>query len=114
MSTKHKFTPEQVAAAIHEARGIQSVAARRLGCSRETLRRYVNQFATVRTAVEDARDGLLDFAESKLLKLIDDENITAIIFYLKTQGKKRGYVERVEQTGADGAAVQVIVRYADE
>ena len=114
MSTKHTVTPEQVAAAIHEARGTQSVAARRLGCSRETLRRYANQFATVRTAVEDARDSLLDFAEDELIKLIGEGNITAIIFYLKTQGKKRGYVERVEQTGADGAAVQVIVRYADE
>jgi len=35
--------------------------------------------------------------ESKLLKLIDDGNPQAIMFFLKTQGKHRGYTERTEQ-----------------
>jgi hypothetical protein len=35
-------------------------------------------------------------------KGMKDGNMTAIIFYLKTQGKSRGYVERQEVTGADG------------
>jgi hypothetical protein len=39
--------------------------------------------------------------------LIKAGNVTAIIFYLKTQAKDRGYVERQELTGADGGKLQV-------
>lgn len=45
------------------------------------------------SAVEE---GLVDFAESKLVQAIGESNLTAIIFYLKTKGKNRGYVEKIE------------------
>jgi hypothetical protein len=35
-------------------------------------------------------------------KAMQNENMSAIIFFLKTQGKSRGYVERQEISGADG------------
>ena len=42
-----------------------------------------------------------------LLTEMKSGNIASIIFYLKTKGKKRGYVERQEITGKDGEAISV-------
>lgn len=48
-------------------------------------------------AIKDLDESLLDFAESKLMEKVQDGDLTAIIFTLKTKGKDRGYVERSEQ-----------------
>ena len=44
----------------------------------------------------EADESMLDFAESKLIEHINNNDITSLIFFLKTKGKKRGYVERTE------------------
>jgi hypothetical protein len=49
--------------------------------------------ADYKAAVEELSDVAIDFAESQLHKQIKDGNSTATIFFLKTKGKKRGYVE---------------------
>ena len=44
----------------------------------------------------EADESMLDFAESKLIEHINNNDITSLIFFLKTKGKKRGYIERSE------------------
>jgi hypothetical protein len=68
-----------------------------LGISRPTFYRWLEEDKKLREKVEEVEEALIDNVESKLLKKITDEDMTAIIFYLKTKGKNRGYVERVEQ-----------------
>ena len=46
-----------------------------------------------RKAVDEVREGMIDFAESMLFQNIKNGDNTAIIFYLKTMGRHRGYVE---------------------
>ena len=53
-------------------------------------------------AVESIRQEQIDTVESALLNKIEDGDTTAVIFYLKTKGKERGYSERTELTGRDG------------
>ena len=88
--------------ALVKSLGIVTIAAERVGISRRTHYDWYNEDPDYRKAVDDIADVTLDFAESKLHKQVDKGDTTAIIFLLKTRGKKRGYVERVEQTGADG------------
>jgi hypothetical protein len=57
--------------------------------------------------VEDAREKMIDNVESALYSQALAGNTVAMIFFLKTQGKKRGYVERQEVTGADGQSIVI-------
>jgi hypothetical protein len=91
-----KYTAQQMCEAIQGSGGLVSVVARRLGCGRATVYRYRDRYETVRKALEDERETTLDEVEAELIRAAKEGNITAIIFYLKTIGKHRGYVERVQ------------------
>jgi hypothetical protein len=106
--TPQRLTADEVAKAVYEAKGLASIAAKRLGCDPKTVRNFAQRYPTVRDAIVQAREDLKDFAESKLLQAIDAGEIVPILFYLKTQAKDRGYVERSEVTGADGGPLHII------
>ena len=67
-----------------------------LGISRQTFYVRKNSDAELRERLEEADESIIDFAESKLVESIGEGDLTAIIFFLKTKGKKRGYVEKYE------------------
>ena len=82
--------------ALSDAAGNVSVACKSSGVeSRTTYYRWL-QNPDFANAAEAIKDESIDYVESKLMKAISEDNITAIIFYLKTQGKKRGYIETTE------------------
>jgi hypothetical protein len=108
-----KFTPEQVEAALRAAAGIRSAAARMLGCAPSTIGNYLGRYSALREIEAEILEQNLDLAETKLLSAIRDGNLTAVIFYLKTKGKARGYTERAEVTGADGGPIDV-TKLSDE
>lgn len=103
---KPTYTPQQIADAVIEAKGLISIAARRVGCDPKTIRNYAKRHKVVADAIFEAKESLKDFAESRLYMGIDEGNPTLLIFYLKTQAKDRGYIERQEMTGADGGAIR--------
>jgi len=94
-------------------KGIVTSACKWAKVSRQTYYNYLDD-EDFKKAVDDVANTAIDFVEGKLFNLIEQENPTAIIFYLKTKGKKRGYVERQEITGADNKPVlQLIHKDAD-
>jgi hypothetical protein len=105
---------EKVIKAIEDTRGNVSAAAKSLRVSRTTLYKYINERATVKAALDEARETMLDNAESALYRAVLNGESWAVCFYLKTQGKSRGYVERAELTGAGGGPVRINVTLADD
>lgn len=109
MARTKSYTAEQMITAIKQNNGILAKAAQSIGCARSTVSKYIEDYATVRAAYEEANETNIDFVESKLMQNIQAGDTTAIIFFLKTKAKGRGYVERQEITGADGDAVHVVM-----
>lgn len=87
--------------------GIVSLACKALGISRGTHYNWVAKNEEFAQRVADIEESTIDFAESKLVQNINQGDTTSIIFFLKTKGKKRGYVERQELTGAEGGSLNV-------
>ena len=104
MSKTEKFTTEEMSAAIKGSGGFVTEIARRLRCNRSTVYRYKAKYEDIAAAIFEEKEHLLDTAESALLKQINNGHITAIIFYLKTQGYKRGYGDRTK-LDIDGSLV---------
>ena len=82
---------------IKNTMGNVSLACTKLGISRRTYYNWFNLNDTFAELVDDIREKNIDFAESQLLSNIREGKETSLIFYLKTIGKDRGYVERHEQ-----------------
>lgn len=98
-----KFEKSDIKNAIKGSGGIVSTIAKRLKCDWNTADKYIKKFG-LSDLVKDEKESLLDLAEGMLIKNIQEQDNTAIIFYLKTQGKQRGYTEKQEvdhTTGGD-------------
>ncbi len=103
-----RYKKSQLIEAIEKSEfGSKSEISDLLGCHVKTFNNYLKRYPEVAEAYEYRKESLCDWVESQLYKEIKKGNITAIIFWLKTQGKLRGYVERTELTGADGGAIEV-------
>ena len=107
--TNTDITKKAMLEALEKSLGIVTSACKSVDISRETHYRWLREDAEYKAAVEALSDVALDFAESQLHKQIKDGNSTATIFFLKTKGKKRGYVERQELDVSTGKMFQIEV-----
>ena len=103
---KREQTAQRIIEAIQASNGLLTLAAKRAGVSYTTVWRYTQDFPSVKQAVIEAKEQMVDFAEGKLYEKIRAGDNTAIIFFLKTQAKHRGYIERAEIGGIGGEPIR--------
>ena len=99
--------------ALEKSLGVVTTACKQVGIGRTTFYNYYNEDIDFAKKVDDIENVALDFAESQLHKQIQEGSTAATIFLLKTRGKKRGYVERQEITGAEGVPTDVKIEILD-
>ena len=76
---------------FRDSHGIVSYACQKVGITRTCYYKWRENDPKFKERAEEVEEETIDVVESKLLSAINND------FYLKTKGKKRGYVERVEQ-----------------
>ena len=110
MAKVNKFKIDEVIKAIQIGQ-TPAGAAKVLKCHPDTIRNYAKRSTKVKNELESARETLIDMAEFGLKKALGAYESWAIAFTLKTLGKKYGYVERQEFTGADGDAMNIRINW---
>ena len=93
---------KQFLEALKRCAGNVSEAMNQVPTHRATHYRWLESDPEYAAAVDAIKESLIDRAESALQTLITEGNVPAVLFFLKTQGKKRGYVERTETDVTSG------------
>lgn len=109
-----KYTKQQVADALIATKGQITLASRKLGCAYNTMRAMIDKYPELRQIMVEQHESMGDAVELALYdEAVNKRNTAALIFLAKTKFKERGYVERIESTGANGGALTIKVVYDD-
>ena len=74
--------------------GLVYASSKETGVSVEDHNRWLSEDGVYKKQVMEIDGHAIDYVESTLLKLVEERNPQAIMFYLKTKGRERGYVEK--------------------
>jgi hypothetical protein len=96
MNKSRHIKKEAMLQALENSLGVVTVACKKTETPRSTYYKWLKEDQDFAQAVQEIENVALDFAESQLHTQIKDGSTSATIFYLKTKGKKRGYIERSE------------------
>lgn len=96
MSDKTDNLKKRLLEAMEKSLGVVTQACKKANISRETYYQYYRTDPEFKEKIDSIQDIALDFAETMLMKNISEGDTTSTIFFLKTKGKKRGYIEKSE------------------
>lgn len=88
---------ELIGKALKANLGLQYLAAGALGMADGTISDRIKESPYLQMIVQECREARIDAAERNLSKLVDNNNLGAVCFLLKTLGKNRGYIETSQQ-----------------
>lgn len=104
---------KEVEAKLRELHGNMAAVGRHFGVTRQAVFDFVRRRPTLAAAKDDCREGMKDNAESALYAAVLRGEAWAVCFYLKTQAKDRGYVERTELAGDLAVRQRVVEEVVD-
>jgi hypothetical protein len=96
MARPFRYQKHEVMDALAACRGLASLAARRLGCTHETVLNYMKRYPEVKVVAQRYRHMMTDIAELKYWAVLQEGTVWAIAMQLKTQGRDRSYGDAVD------------------
>jgi hypothetical protein len=105
---KHLST-ERVAEKLRELHGNLAAIGRAFGVTRAAVYNFVHRHPSLRAICHECREVMKDNAESVLYHSVLAGESWAVCFFLRTQGRDRGYVERQEMAGEGGGPIKHVV-----
>lgn len=91
-----RYPQDTLEAALRKHHGLVALAADEVGMSREWLFGRIQRSPHLQAVLAECRERTTDVAESSLFRQLAAGEAWAVCFYLKTQGRNRGYIERQE------------------
>ena len=107
MSVKQK--KDKFIKLLGENLGNISATCIQTGIARKTYYNWINKDDKFKSKVDEILEAQIDYVENKLMEKIEAGDLTAIIFYLKTKAKHRGWSEKIELSHNNQAPVINIV-----
>ncbi|MCY4197703.1 MAG: helix-turn-helix domain-containing protein [Rhodobacteraceae bacterium] len=90
MAGKQRLSVKHVIAALQRSAGLQTEAAKMLGCHRSTVARYLQRYPKIREALDDTNERMGDIGESQVFKAIQQGDLPTVRWYLARKHPGRG------------------------
>lgn len=103
MANRTEHHKKAMLEALEKTLGVVTKACEMVGIGRTQYYTWLKEDEEFAQQVQDIENVALDFAESSLHEQIKDKIPTSTIFYLKTKGRKRGYIETKDITNNGGS-----------
>ena len=103
------YPDEAIAQALKNRHGLQYLAAIDLGMSGSTMSERINSSEYLTSIRDNCRQVRIDAAEHSLTEMVNQKELGAVCFTLKTIGKSRGYTE----TGENSVDKETIKAFRD-
>lgn len=103
--------------ALREHKGLVTYACEAAGVGRSTHYDWLREDPEYKKEVDAVEDLVLDFIENSSVKMIEEGKTPAMnIFYLKTKGKRRGFVEKqeIEVSTGDMTSLRNVIKECDD
>lgn len=112
-SLRTRMQKEAFLKALEKSLGNITLACKDIGIERKTFYNWRDSDPDFKARYEELAETVTDFVEAKLMQLINALDTTAVIFYLKTKGASRGYIEQKSvkadvKADVKGITVQVL------
>ena len=111
---KTEHSKKRALEALEKSLGVVTTACKLAEIGRTQFYAWLKDDDEFAREVEEIASVALDFAESQLFSQIKGGNTAATIFYLKTKGKARGFIERQElDHTSDGEPISINIDLND-